>query len=218
MCSWTVIEVVNYFSRKGSPVFAALLDYRKAFDYVNHVKMFQNLIKRKVNIIFIRLMVFIYLYQRCYIKWQASRSYSFGVTNGTRQGSIFSPRGGFNTYLDPMLESLRRSGYGCTIGTHFFGVVAYADDVLILATSVQGLQKMVNLCQKHAEDNDLVFSTDPDPKKSKTMCIAFNCSNKESLAPVKLNDDNLLWVSQAMHIGNYLHEDVTSPPSLLTSA
>ena len=210
MCSWTVIEVVNYFSRKGSPVFAALLDYRKAFDYVNHVKMFQNLIKRKVNIIFIRLMVFIYLYQRCYIKWQASRSYSFGVTNGTRQGSIFSPRGGFNTYLDPMLESLRRSGYGCTIGTHFFGVVAYADDVLILATSVQGLQKMVNLCQKHAEDNDLVFSTDPDPKKSKTMCIAFNCSNKESLAPVKLNDDNLPWVSQAKHIGNYLHEDGTS--------
>ena len=34
MCSWTVIEVVNYFARKGSPVFAALLDYRKAFDYV----------------------------------------------------------------------------------------------------------------------------------------------------------------------------------------
>ena len=40
--------------------------------------------------------------------------YSFGVTNGTRQGSIFSPRGGFNTYLDPMIESLRSSGYDCT--------------------------------------------------------------------------------------------------------
>ena len=37
MCSWTVVEVVNYFSRKGSPVYAALLDYRKAFDYLNHV-------------------------------------------------------------------------------------------------------------------------------------------------------------------------------------
>ena len=72
-----------------------------------------------------------------------------------------------------MLESLRSSGYGCTIGTHFFGAVAYADDVLILATSVQGLQQLVNLCQKHAKENELIFSTDPDPKKSKTMCIAF---------------------------------------------
>ena len=65
MCSWTVVEVVNYYSRKGSPVYAALLDYRKAFDYVNHVKMFQNLIGRKINRFFIRLMIFVYLYQRC---------------------------------------------------------------------------------------------------------------------------------------------------------
>ena len=106
MCSWTVVEVVNYFARKGSPVYAALLDYRKAFDYVNHVKMFKNLINRNINPVFIRLLIFIYLYQRCYVKWQSSRSYSFGVTNGTRQGSIFSPRGGFNTYLDPMTLGL----------------------------------------------------------------------------------------------------------------
>ena len=75
MCSWTVVEVVNYFSRKGSPVYAALLDYRKAFDYVNHVKMFKNLISRKINIVFIRLIIFVYLYQRCYINWQSSCSY-----------------------------------------------------------------------------------------------------------------------------------------------
>ena len=210
MCSWTVVEVVNYFSSKGSPVFAALLDYRKAFDYVNHVKMFRNLMERGVNLVFLRLLMFIYLYQRCYIRWQASRSYSFSVTNGTRQGSIFSPRGGFNTYLDPMLEALRRSGFGCSIGTHFFGAVAYADDVLIMSTSVQGLQEMVSICQKHAEDNNLVFSTDPDPKKSKTMCIAFNCSNRDNLAPIQLCGDNLPWVSRAKHIGNFLHEDGTT--------
>lgn len=210
MCSWTVVEVVNYFSRKGSPVFAALLDYRKAFDLVNHVKMFKNLIGRGISNIFLRLLMFIYLYQRCYIKWQSARSYSFGVTNGTRQGSIFSPRGGFNTYLDPMIESLRRSGYGCTIGTHFFGAVAYADDVLIMATSVQGLQEMVSICQQHATDNNLIFSTDQDPKKSKTMCIAFNSNSTDQLAPIKLNEDNLPWVVKAKHIGNYLHQDGTT--------
>ena len=210
MCSWTVVEVVNYFSRKDSPVFAALLDYRKAFDYVNHVKMFKNLIGRGISNIFLRLLMHIYLYQRCYVRWQSSRSYSFGVTNGTRQGSIFSPKGGFNTYLDPMIESLRSSGYGCTIGQHFFGALAYADDVLIMATSVQGLQEMVSLCQKHAEENNLVFSTDSDPKKSKTMCIAFNCTNRDQLASVKLNGDSLPWVSRAKHIGNFLSEDGTT--------
>ena len=176
--------------------------------------MFQNLIGRKINHAFIRLMIFVYLYQRCYVKWQSARSYSFGVTNGTRQGSIFSPRGGFNTYLDPMIESLRRSGYGCTIGKHFFGAVAYADDVLIMATSVQGLQEMVNICQEHATENSLMFSTDIDPKKSKTMCIAFNCTHRTDLAHVKLNGDNLPWVQKAKHIGNFLHEDGSTDTDL----
>ena len=207
MCSWTAVEVINYFSRKGSPVFAALLDYRKAFDYVSHVKMFKNLFDRGISVIYLRLLMYIYLFQRCYVRWQDSRSYSFGVTNGTRQGSIFSPRGGFNTYLDPMLKTLRKSGYGCTIGMHFFGVLAYADDVLILATSVQGLQKMVDLCQKHAVENNLLFSTDKDPLKSKTMCIAFNCHSKEQLSNVVLDNNVLPWVTKAKHIGNYLHED-----------
>ena len=215
MCSWTAVEVVNYFARKGSPVFAALLDYRKAFDYVNHSKMFRNLINRKINLIFIRLLIYIYLFQECYVKWQSSKSPTFSVTNGTRKGSIFSPRGGFNTYLDPMLDSLRKSGYGCSIGSHFYGVLAYADDVLILATSVQGLQVMVKLCEEHATENDLMFSTDPNPKKSKTMCIAFHCTNKDQLAPVKLNGDNLPWVPRAKHIGNILHEDGSTGHDLL---
>ena len=115
------MEVVNYFSRKGSPVYAALLDYRKAFDYVNHAKMFRNLIRRKINLVFIRLMMCIYLYQRCYVKWQSSRSYSFGVTNGTRQGSVASPAL-WSVYCDPLIQELRNLGLGAHVGGLFMGV------------------------------------------------------------------------------------------------
>ena len=115
-----------------------------------------------------------------------------------------------------MLETLRNSGYGCSIGTHFFGAVAYADDVLIMATSVQGLQEMVNLCELHAKENNLIFSTDIDPKKSKTMCLAFNCEDKVALAPVKLNGDDVPWVSKAKHLGNWLHEDGSTDLEILS--
>ena len=46
------------------------------------------------------------------------------------------------------------------------------------------------------------------------MCIAFNCDNREQLAPVKLNGDSLPWVSKAKHIGNLLHENGTTDPDL----
>ena len=209
MCTWTAIEVIDYFKRSGSSIYACLLDYRKAFDLVNHEKLFRILIDRKVGLIFIRILIFIYLNQKCYIKWQNTRSYSFFVTNGTRQGSVFSPMGGFGCYLDPLLKELRESGLGCRIGNHWYGALAYADDVILLSTSVQGLQNMVSICETHANRNDLQFSSDPDPTKSKTICIAFNESNKKKLANIMLNGDKLPWKEFSKHIGNYLHENGT---------
>ena len=208
MCTWTVIETVNYYVRKGSPVYACLLDYRKAFDFCNHVVMFRNLIERKVNKIFLRIMIHMYLYQSCYIRWGCTESQPFSVTNGTRQGGVFSPRGGFATYLDPLLFQLRRSGYGCRIGGHWLGGLALADDVILLSPSVQGLQNLVSICEDHASNTDLVFSTDKiNPEKSKTMCIAFNVKNKGQLANIILNGDALPWKDKVNHLGFTLSSD-----------
>ena len=205
MCTWSVIEVINYFNSRGTPVYACLLDYRKAFDLVNHVRMFQNLIDRKVNPLVVRLMISMYLVQQCYIRWGQVRSYSFNVTNGTRQGSVFSPHGGFATYVDPLIRNLRFSGQGCTINHFWYGSFFYADDGILLATSVEGLQLMVTICETHANDNNLCFSTDPIPEKSKTKCIAFPHGYTDGMRAVKLNGHDLPWVERAVHIGNTLH-------------
>ena len=49
-----------------------------------------------------------------------------------------------------------------------------------------------------------------DPKKSETMCLAFNCDCTELLSPIILNKSCLPWVSRAKHIGNFLQEDGTT--------
>ena len=216
MCTWTVIETVNQFTNKGYPVYAFLLDYRNAFDFCNHVIMFQNLIDRKVNKVFLRLMIVMYLHQSCFIRWQNSRSFSFSVTNGTRQGGVFSPRGGFATYLDPLLSSLRSSGYGCRIAGHWLGALALADDVILLSPSVQGLQELVTICEDHAKATDLVFSTDKkNPEKSKTMCIAFKCKDVKDLNAIKLNGDALPWKTKVNHLGFTLTSDCMSASDIM---
>ena len=210
MCTWTALEVINFFVNRGSPVYACLLDYRKAFDLVNHVIMFENLIGRKISLIFIRVMIFMYINQACYIKWQQTKSSSFSVTNGTRQGGVFSPKGGFATYLDPLLEQLRSSGFGCRVASHWFGGLALADDVILLSLSVQGLQNMVNICAEHAKRTDLMFSTDPDPEKSKTLCIAFGCKDTNNLATIELNGNGLPWKDEVNHLGTTLSRTCTT--------
>ena len=127
-----------------------------------------------------------------------------------RQGAVFSPKGGFSTYLDDLVGNLRKSGLGVRNGLHWYGALLWADDCILLSTSVQDLQAMVDMCASHAKESDLVFSTDPDPKKSKTMCIAFNSLvNKEDLGSIILNGDKLPWKESVKHVGTKLNSNGT---------
>ena len=114
-----------------------------------------------------------------------------------------------------MLSRLRASGFGCRIAGHWLGGLALADDIILLSPSVQGLQNLVKICEEHAKETDLVFSTDPNPEKSKTMCIAFKCKNKEGLADVLLNGDPLPWKEKVNHLGYTLTSDCTSGSDVL---
>ena len=75
----------------------------------------------------------------------------------------------FSLYMDDLLQQLRNLGVGCHIAGVFFGALMYADDLVLLARGA--LQEMLTLCEKYAEKHNLVFSTDPNPDKSKTNCL-----------------------------------------------
>ena len=62
------------------------------------------------------------------------------------------------------------------------------------------------------------FSTDPDPKKSKTKCLLFT-KKKKTVPVVFLNGNPLPWVEKADHLGNSLSVNVnTNPVSMDTSS
>ena len=85
-------------------------------------------------------------------------------------------------------------------------MLVYADDIILLCPSRAGLQAMINVCEKFAGENNLKFSTNTDPKKSKTKCIHFS-KQKIELAEIILNGDTLPWVDSALHVGNTLERN-----------
>ena len=42
------------------------------------------------------------------------------------------------------------------------------DDFLLLSPTRNGLQNLLHLCEKYAEEHNISFSTNPDPSKSKS--------------------------------------------------
>ena len=155
----------------------------------------------------IRVLIFVYEEQTCCVKLGGSKSTSFRVTNGTRQGSVLSPVL-FSVCLDDLLKELRRLQLGCHIGGCWYGACGYADDLILLAPNRDVLQRMVDICQSYALDHNFVFSTDPVPSLSKTKCIFF-CGRPGKVKypdPVKLDGKDLPWVESAVHLGHTLHQ------------
>ena len=70
---------------------------------------------------------------------------------------------------------------------------------------------MLNVCEKYALEHSMHFSTDKDPRKSKTKCMLFSTSRSANqIKPVCLNGDELPWVDSARHLGNYLSTKINN--------
>ena len=106
MCTWTATAVIDHFSRRGGQIYSAAMDMSKAFDLVKWSKLFEILLKRKVDPIFLRLLMYIYYNQQCTVKWSGAQSSWFNVKNGVRQGGITSGIF-FAVYIDELLTILR---------------------------------------------------------------------------------------------------------------
>ena len=206
-CSWIVMEVANYYMRNGTNPIMTLLDCSKAFDMCKYSILFSKLLDRGLPAIVVRTLITVYEQQYAWVKWGRARSDLFTIVNGTRQGSVLSPTL-FAVYMDEILVKLRSLGVGCYVEEVFMGAMGYADDLVLLAPSRSAMQLMLDACEDFGTRNNLKFSTDNDPSKSKTKSL-FMCGKKKLVrpAPLKLYGFELPWVRTANHLGNELCED-----------
>ena len=86
--------------------------FSNAFDKVNFAQLFEKLIKRRISAVVLRLILFVYLHQICFIGWNSVESCPFRVKNGVRQGAILATLL-FCVYLDSLFNQLRDAGIGC---------------------------------------------------------------------------------------------------------
>ena len=91
------------------------------------------------------------------VSWNGIFSNRFNVQNGVKQGGILSPIL-FCIYFDGLLCRLSDAGIGCFIGNFFVGVLAYADDLVLLAPTPRAMRLMLAICDKYANDFCVSFN------------------------------------------------------------
>jgi len=68
-----------------------MLDIKKAFDKINHYKLFTSPVKAGLPLCIVAIVVEWYSKLFVAVKWNSQLSYWFPVRSGVRQGSVLSP-------------------------------------------------------------------------------------------------------------------------------
>ena len=149
-----------------------------------------------------------YVNHRARVQWNGVCSTVFAVLNGVKQGAIISPIM-FCVYIDDLLLLLVKSEVGCFIGNWFVGVLAYADDIVLLAPSASAMRAMLHRCDTFAEQFNVIFNV------SKSRCMFFPPKDRHSHSrgvhckpTFYINGDSIEYVEEWLHLGHVISSNL----------
>ena len=204
LCIFALKEILDKYNRQNSTMFMCFIDASKAFDRVNHGKLFLKLSKSGVPGFLIRILVYWYSNQARRVRWGSVTSDPFHVTNGVRQGGILSPFL-FNMYMNDLSLILNASGTGCRIGDALINHLMYADDLVIFSPYSAGLQQLLRVCTQYGDDFDIKYNA----KKSKIMIVRSRGDRQSTFPDFYLSGTALSVCSEITYLGHIMSNDLS---------
>ena len=202
-CTFVLDEVVNYYNRHGSDVHVVLLDASKAFDRVDHIKLFNILVGKGVCPTLLKLLFNMYSQQTMTVQWGNVTSNAFKTSNGVKQGGVLSPIL-FTLYIDLLLSRLKSCGFGCYIGQSFVGALGYADDIVLLAPTRYSLSRLLKECELFSEEYLLTFNA------NKSNYIVFPHAGDNVSTNITFMNNQIASSDSSTHLGNVIGPNIST--------
>ena len=152
----------------GNEVYICFVDFEKAFDRVNWVKMLRVLKSLQVDWRDRRMIYQLYMRQEAVVRIADGESEPGIIGRGVRQGCPLSPLL-FSIYAEMMMaEALEGAEEGIRVGGEIVADVRFADDQGMVASSQAELQTLMDRLNESAKEYDMKINV----KKTKTMVVS----------------------------------------------
>ena len=166
----TVIRflIEKYALQGKKKLYACFFDLKKAFDTVDRAILFYKLLQKyKIGGNFLKLFGQMYENNQMYVKLSAGLTQPFRTTVGVKQGCVLSPLI-FNLFINDLPEQFNDHCDPVVINHKKVHALMFADDVMILSQSAEGLKKAIQITVDYFGDLNLSVNFD------KTQVMIFN--------------------------------------------
>ena len=211
---FTLINLIRNKCKTKENIYATFVDFRKAFDVVNLGLLYHRLESIGIDGMLLKLIKSVYTNTRNYIRINDDLTSSLSSSKGLRQGDNLSPTL-FSLYINDLISRLKKMNVGVKFGSDFINVLAYADDIVILAETEDDLQTLLNATQQWCNEWQVLINY------HKTKVVHFRKKTSiESAYEFKLGTTVVSKVNQYRYLGvtlNY-HLDENSIAEALSDS
>ncbi len=211
---FTLSSIIRNKIQQKQDIYACYVDFRKAFDFLDREMMLFRFLEFGIDGKFYSVIKGIYHRAQCAVRINGVMTDWFSSTQGTKQGDNLSPNC-FSMYLNPLISDLKASGLGICIDQNTIPVLAYADDLVLVSETPDGLQKLIDILYSWCHKWRLSVNID------KTKVMHF----REKSAPrtdrvFRYNNLDIECVSEYKYLGVLLndHMDFTKTANLLANS
>ena len=127
---------------------------------------------------------------RTRVKWDNAISEPVSLISGVKQGGVLSP-----ILLDTVLAELEDSKLGCFINRMCFNSFMYADDLILISSSVSDLECMLKICER------IFIKLDMPVNLNKSHCIRIGPRFNAKCSSICLSDTPINWVEEIDFLG-----------------
>ena len=180
-------------------LFLCFIDYEKAFDKVQHQKLFNILAKTEIDGKDLRLLRNLYWNQQAAIDIDQRKTEWKTIKRGVRQGCVASPIL-FSYYGELILRCIQELE-GIKIGGVNINNIRYADDTVLIADTEEKLQKLVDEFNRISETYGLKINI----KKTETMVVTK--SDTVPACNITINNTSIKQANSFIYLGSTITSD-----------
>ena len=193
---FTLKSVVNKYVtyQKGKKLYTCFVDFQKAFDSVWHEALFRKLENLGINGNFLQIIKNIYNNTECAVKINGRGTKYFKYKKGVQQGNPLSPLL-FNLFINDIFKAVKNDARVTLDGQNYFNALMYADDLIIIATSPEELQRSLDGLSEYCEKWKLNVNV------KKTKCMTFSKRSNIKQHHFHINNTNIQNVREYKYLG-----------------